>query len=70
VTMWDVFEHFVDPASDVRAAARVLKVGGVLAINTPDISSWYARIMGKRWHLLIPPEHIHYFTKKGGKNIT
>jgi len=64
VSMWDVLEHFADPEASIRAVARLLKKDGILAINTPDGGSLYARLMGNRWHLLVPPEHINYFTKK------
>ncbi|MHB0865502.1 MAG: class I SAM-dependent methyltransferase, partial [Minisyncoccota bacterium] len=64
ITMWDVLEHFADPQVDIRIAEKLLRPGGILAINTPDSGSLYARMMGKRWHLLVPPEHINYFTKK------
>ena len=67
VTMWDVLEHITDPDTEIRAVYNLLEVGGVVAINTPDMGSWYARVMGKRWHLLVPPEHVHYFTTTGIK---
>lgn len=63
VTMWDVIEHVPDPASDIRKITALLKSGGILAINTPDSGSLFARIMGARWHLLVPPEHIYYFNR-------
>ena len=63
ITMWDVIEHFPDPISDIKKAASLLKPGGLLAINTPDSGSLFAKIMGGHWHLLVPPEHIHYFNR-------
>ncbi|MGC9605508.1 MAG: class I SAM-dependent methyltransferase [Minisyncoccia bacterium] len=62
ITMFDVIEHFTDPLAEVAAAARLLKPGGLLVVNTPDAGSVWARLLGRRWHLLVPPEHIHYFT--------
>ena len=64
VTMWDVIEHMPDPVSDVRKAHRMLRSRGLLAINTPDSGSLYARLMGRRWHLLVPPEHLSYFNRQ------
>jgi len=63
VTMWDVLEHVNDPRAYLRAAHEMLCDGGYLAINTVDIGSIWARLMGHRWHLIVPPEHIHYYTK-------
>ncbi len=64
VTMLDVIEHVPNPTSDIRAARSLLVPGGLLMINTPDTGSLYAKVMGKRWHLLTPPEHLVYFNRK------
>lgn len=67
VTMWDVVEHVADPILDIDKAYLLLRPGGLLAINTPDSFSLFAKIMGPRWHLLVPPEHIFYFNRKSLK---
>lgn len=64
VTMWDVLEHLPNPKNELDKIYRLLKKGGILAINTPDAGSFFAKIMGKRWHLLVPPEHLVYFNPK------
>ena len=64
ITMWDVLEHFSRPDLAIRNASKILKPGGILALNTPDSASLPAKILGKRWHLLVPPSHLHYFNKK------
>ncbi|MDP3729383.1 MAG: class I SAM-dependent methyltransferase [bacterium] len=61
ITMWDVIEHMGNPESSLQDVRRLLKTGGVVAINTPDAGSMVAKIFGKRWHALVPPEHLHYF---------
>lgn len=61
VTLWDVVEHLPNPRSDILRAYNVLKHGGMIAINTPDTSSFFAKLTGKNWHLLVPPEHLIYF---------
>jgi 2-polyprenyl-3-methyl-5-hydroxy-6-metoxy-1,4-benzoquinol methylase len=42
-----VIEHVLDPRAYIIEMKRVLKPGGVLAIGTPDISSWLYTI--HRW---------------------
>ncbi len=64
VTMLDVIEHTRNPKATLLEARRLLKIGGLLVINTPDAGSLVARTFGKRWHLIVPPEHLHYFSKK------
>lgn len=64
VTMWDVLEHVPDPHSDIQKVHSLLEPSGIVAINTPDSGSLYARLMGKKWHLIVPPEHIFLHSKK------
>jgi SAM-dependent methyltransferase len=61
VTLWDVIEHLPDPEVDLCIAFKLLKPGGLVVINTPDADSFYAKIMGRRWHALLPPEHLTIF---------
>lgn len=62
VTMWDVLEHVRSPRKYLSAAGNLLSDGGYMIINTPDAESVYAKILGRRWHLLVPPEHLYYFS--------
>lgn len=64
VTMWDMLEHVDNPHFYVRAANKLLPVGGLLAINTTDTGSWWARFWGTHWHSIVPPEHLFYFARK------
>lgn len=64
ITMWDVIEHLPDPVSALRKSRELLKEEGILAINTPDGRSLWARMFGKRWHSLVPPEHIFIFNRQ------
>jgi 2-polyprenyl-3-methyl-5-hydroxy-6-metoxy-1,4-benzoquinol methylase len=64
VTFWDVLEHFLGPERAIANASKILRPGGILAINAPDAGSILMKIMGKRWHHLNPPSHLHYFNFK------
>jgi SAM-dependent methyltransferase len=64
VTLWDVLEHIPDPNPVLSTVARILKPGGVAVFNTPDSGSLWARLMGLRWHLIVPPEHVNLFTAR------
>lgn len=43
VTLWDVIEHVNYPLSTLRAAAHMLKSGGILLIDTPCRDAFYHR---------------------------
>lgn len=49
VTLFEIVEHLSDPTALIAECKRVLKPGGILAINTPNAASWTAKFMGERW---------------------
>lgn len=61
VTLWDVIEHLARPKDALVRIRRLLKPGGILLINYPDIGTWQAKIAGEKfWWLL--SVHLSYFT--------
>lgn len=63
VTMWDVLEHVGDPFSFFQKATSLLKPGGLMLVNVPNLDSLPARILGRKWPLLLP-EHLNYFNRQ------
>ena len=64
ITMWDVLEHVPDPVAQLNKANKILVKGGYLLINTIDADSCWARCWGKKWNMIIPPEHLNFFSRK------
>jgi SAM-dependent methyltransferase len=65
ITMFDVLEHMRDPRACVMRARELLVPGGILAVETGDLASPWARLLGSRWYFLDPPQHLAYFTAAG-----
>jgi|SRR3989344_1868129 len=63
VTMIDVIEHMREPLVDINIVYKILKIGGIVLINTPDTESFAAKISGKMWPIFVPLEHLFYFNK-------
>jgi len=67
VMMWDVIEHLPNPVKSVRLMHKLLRPGGILALNTVCSSSLGARLVGAKWRHLVPAEHLHFFSRKSLK---
>jgi 2-polyprenyl-3-methyl-5-hydroxy-6-metoxy-1,4-benzoquinol methylase len=62
VVMLDVVEHLDEPAAMMRTVHEHLNPGGVVMLTTGDWSSLSSKLMGKRWRLMTPPEHLYFFS--------
>lgn len=63
VSMFDVLEHLNDPGAMLSALRRVMAPGGELIITTPRRDSLLARVSGKKWISLKPPEHVQLYSR-------
>ena len=64
VTILEVVEHLRAPMDFLRAGVALLKPGGVLVLEIPNIASleyYVARLLRQRWRGFII-EHLYYFT--------
>lgn len=59
-----VLEHAVCPLCWLRRAARHLRPGGTLLIETWDAESFVARLLGARWQQLSPPSVQFWFNRR------
>ncbi len=58
VVLHAVIEHVTDPRGLVGEATRLLRPGGILAMQTPNFGSRRVKLRGKDWNEIRPPEHI------------
>lgn len=57
-------EHLLDPTSELREIHRILRKGGLIAVNTPNIGSICGRIYKEKFRMVCPTYHIYYFSTK------
>lgn len=63
VLIFDTIEHVYAPQAMLERAAHWLKPGGRMIVTTPDIGARFARLLGRRWPFMTPPEHLSFFTR-------
>lgn len=63
VTLWQVLEHLPYPLAILKEAYRILKLGGLLVVSTPNIEGIPARTFRRRWWN-IRKLHINQFSTK------
>lgn len=62
ITLSHVIEHVHEPQQMLRACHRLLKPGGFLWLETPNLDSLGHRVYGPAWRGLEPPRHLVLFT--------
>ena len=64
ITMSHVLEHLHDPVSVLRNCYELLRPGGTLWVETPNIDAIGHRRFGAGWRALEPPRHLVLFNRK------
>lgn len=64
ITMFDLIEHVKNPLQQIQAAKNLLNEGGIILIFTPNFDSVAIQTMKEKSNLIMPAEHLTYFTKK------
>jgi 2-polyprenyl-3-methyl-5-hydroxy-6-metoxy-1,4-benzoquinol methylase len=62
ITFWDVVEHLPNPIDALCRARRLLKPNGMLLLETQNVESRFARLMGRRWQHFKQAEHLYHFS--------
>lgn len=64
VTAWEVIEHALDARVFLQRLIRSTKPGGLIALSTPLADGVPARVLGTRFPMVMPPEHLRLFTRR------
>jgi SAM-dependent methyltransferase len=62
--MLDVLEHMRDPGEILDRLHATMRPGAQLVVTTGDYGSLLARVMGRRWRLMTPPQHLWFFAPR------
>jgi SAM-dependent methyltransferase len=69
VTASEVLEHVPDPQLVLNEIARVVRPGGLLWGTTPHGRGLSAHMLGLKWSVVSPPEHLQLFSVGGIKKM-
>lgn len=64
VTAWEVIEHALDARAFLDQLVKNTKPGGLIALSTPLADGVPARLLGVRFPMVMPPEHLRLFTRR------
>jgi SAM-dependent methyltransferase len=65
VSVVEVLEHLPEPNRVLAAAHRLLRPGGSLYVTTPHGRGISGRLLGTKWSVVSPPEHLQLFSVSG-----
>jgi SAM-dependent methyltransferase len=69
IVLFDVIEHLQQPRETLALCERQLAPNGIIVMTTGDFGSPLARLMGKRWRLMTPPQHLWFFTRESMRRM-
>lgn len=62
ITLWDVIEHVPNPQAVLHKIRELLAPHGKLLLETQNVASRWARLLGPRWHHYKHHEHLYHFS--------
>jgi SAM-dependent methyltransferase len=62
VVSFQVFEHLPDPATELLEIRRVLKTGGLLALDVPNVDNLACRVLRGRHRHFATPQHLWFYS--------
>jgi SAM-dependent methyltransferase len=65
VSIVEVIEHVPDLSALLAASRRLLRPGGALYVTTPHGRGISGRLLGMKWSVVCPPEHLQLFSARG-----
>lgn len=67
ITCTEVIEHVTHPKELLNEMARILAPTGILWMTTPHGRGLSGKLLGSKWTVVTPPEHLNLFSLKSMK---
>lgn len=64
ISLWHVLEHINNPRIVFKKIHSSLNTQGILVIEVPNGESLWFKIFRQSWQMLIPPQHLYFYTQK------
>lgn len=69
ITLMDVFDHLINPITELKKIEQMLVPGGVVIIKIHNIDCLLSKITGKNFYAILPPFHLSYFSPSNIKSL-
>lgn len=69
ITLFDVLEHIPDLDTFLKEVHRILKPGGLLVVQSPNVDSFAYRVLKVHWNWLLIPHHLWHFSYASLSNV-
>ena len=69
ITCFHVLEHIHDPVTSLTKAFSLLKEGGILVVEVPNIESCGFQIFKEKWYPIDLPVHLNHFSSAVMKRL-
>lgn len=63
MTLWDVLEHIDDADRIIEKTSRMLRPGGTVFVQVPQLGSFFSALMRGNWWAM-GLDHVNYFSRK------